>query len=814
MSDKDWRLVYDHFEPERQGVRETLLTLGNGYFCTRGAFEWAQADDTHYPGTYLAGGYNRLTTEIAGRTIENEDLVNLPNWLVLTFRIGDGDWFNLMAGEILDFRQELDIRRGLLVTTIRVRDKKQRETTVVSRRLVHMAQPHRAAIEFTIRAENWSERVEVLSGLDGRVINAGVKRYRALANSHLVVHAAEPFTTPHSGEEMILLVAETNHSHLRIAEAARTRIAVDGAPLEVTPHVVREEGFVAHCFSLELRQGQAATVEKMVALHTSRDVAIASPDLAARESVETAPDFRTLLISHEREWRRLWDRCDIGLVNAGNNAQLILRLHIMHLLQTLSPNTIDIDAGVPARGWHGEAYRGHIFWDELFILPFIDFRLPQLARAMLRYRYNRLEKAKQAARDAGYDGAMFPWQSGSDGREETQQMHLNPRSGRWLPDYSWQQRHVGLAIALNVWRYFLISGEKQFLAIRGAEMLIEIARFFASLAEFNPERGRYEIHQVMGPDEYHDAYPDAETPGLSNNAYTNVLVAWLMDTVERALDLLDDTHRRELTEGLGIRDEERQRWRDIARRMFVPFHDDGIISQFEGYERLEEFDWEGYRRKYGDIQRLDRILEAEGDTPNRYKLSKQADVLMLFYVFSRQRLTEIFERLGYTFTDEMWHRNIDYYLARTSHGSTLSYIVHSWVLARSHPERAWELFTQALASDIEDIQGGTTAEGIHLGAMAGTVDLVQRCLTGLDLRDGMLHFDPVLTERVQRMEFRLRYLGHWLDVVITADSISINVHPSWTVEVPVCIRGQQYMLAPGRRHSFPLKPAGQGAGCP
>ncbi len=805
MNQGNWSLIYDGFEPGHQGVRETLLTLGNGCFCTRGAFEWAQADDTHYPGTYLAGGYNRLQTEIAGRAIENEDLVNLPNWLLLTFRIGGGDWFSLMACDILSFRQELDIRRGLLVTSLRVRDKKDRQTSVVSRRLVHMGEAHRAAIEFTITAENWSDRLDILSGLDGRVINAGVKRYRALGSSHLLVHAAEPFAGARSDDEMIALVTETAQSRLRIAQAARTRLFADGRRLEARPEPVTDGGLVAQMFSLHLAAGEAVTAEKTVALYTSRDLAIASPDLAARDSIDLAPGFEALLETHARAWRRLWHRCDIVLTDGDHNAQMILRLHIMHLLQTLSPNTIDMDVGVPARGWHGEAYRGHVFWDELFILPFIDFRLPQLARAMLRYRYNRLDRARLAARDAGLKGAMFPWQSGSDGREETQQVHLNPRSGRWLPDYSWQQRHVGLAIALNVWRYYLISGEKQFLAIRGAEMLVEIARLFASLAEFNPARGRYEIHQVMGPDEYHDAYPDAETPGLSNNAYTNVLVAWLMGAVEEALDVLDETHRRELEEGLGIAAEERERWRDIGRRMFVPFHDEGIISQFEGYERLEEFDWDGYRAKYGDIQRLDRILEAEGDTPNRYKLSKQADVLMLFYVFSRTRLTELFARLGYEFTDAMWHRNVDYYLARTSHGSTLSYIVHSWVLARSHPERAWELFTQALTSDIEDIQGGTTAEGIHLGAMAGTVDLVQRCFTGLELRDGMLHFDPVLVERLRCMSFRLRYLGHWLDVEITPREIHIEVHPSWTMAVPVCIRGRRHDLEPGRRHGFPLQ---------
>ena len=163
--------------------------------------------------------------------------------------------------------------------------------------------------------------------------------------------------------------------------------------------------------------------------------------------------------------------------------------------------------------------------------------------------------------------------------------------------------------------------------------------------------------------------------------------------------------------------------------MRVCFHDDGIISQFEGYERLAELDWLDYQERYGDIQSLDRILEAEGDSTNRYKVSKQADVLMIFYLLSSAEVQDIFDRLDYPFdppTD--FRRNIEYYLARTSHGSTLSRIVHSWVLARLDRRRSWELFLQALNSDIADIQGGTTHEGIHLGSMAGTLDLVQRVL--------------------------------------------------------------------------------------
>jgi alpha,alpha-trehalase len=381
---------------------------------------------------------------------------------------------------------------------------------------------------------------------------------------------------------------------------------------------------------------------------------------------------------------------------------MIVHLYIFHLLQCTSMNTMnmDLDVGVPSRGWHGEAYRGHIFWDELFIFPMINWRLPEITRKLLMYRYRRLEAARENARQAGYRGAMFPWQSGSNGREESQKVHLNPKSGRWNPDNSHLQRHVNAALAYNLYQYFQVTHDMEFMAFYGAEMMLEIARFWASIAEYNTELDRYEILGVMGPDEYHDAYPDAERAGLNNNAYTNIMAVWVLNRAREILDLLPKDVRREMCGKLEISAEEFRLWEDISRKMRVVFHDNGIISQFEGYDQLEEFDWEGYREKYDDIQRLDRILEAEENTPNRYKASKQADVLMLFYLLSAEELEEIFEQLGYTFEYETIPKNIDYYLQRTSHGSTLSRVVHSWVLARSDRARSWKLFCEALQSDV------------------------------------------------------------------------------------------------------------------
>jgi alpha,alpha-trehalase len=400
---------------------------------------------------------------------------------------------------------------------------------------------------------------------------------------------------------------------------------------------------------------------------------------------------------------------------------------------------------------------------------------------------------------------MYPWQSSSDGQEETQTLHLNPKSGRWLPDNSHRQRHINIAVAYNIWQYYQFTGDISFLSFYGAEILLEIARFWASICQYHHSLDRYEIRHVMGPDEFHDAYPDADEPtGVDNNAYTNIMAVWVLCHALETVKILPEDRREALQDKLGLRREELERWEEISHKMRVVFHDDGIISQFEGYDHLKELDWEGYRRKYSNIQRLDRILESEGDTPNRYKLSKQADVLMLFYLLSVDELREIFQRINYPFEYDTIPNNIDYYLKRTSHGSTLSRVVHAWVLARSKRELSWHLFKEALESDVSDIQGGTTGEGIHLGAMAGTVDLIQRCYAGIETRQDRLQLNPYLPSELKELRFSILYRQHWIDLIVTQKRLTLKARPGTAAPIKVGIRDKLANLKADETIEFDL----------
>ncbi|MFP5385596.1 MAG: glycoside hydrolase family 65 protein [Bacteriovoracia bacterium] len=794
----EWTLEFNDWTSSNEKLRETLCTLGNGYIATRGAREESSSRDDRYSGTYLGGGYDRAETVIKGKIIENEDLVNWPDWTCLDFRIDDGDWFSLHEVEILEFHQVLNMMEGVLKRRF-VFKTENKETIVESERIVSMANPHVCAIKFCLKPVNWQGIVEVRSIIDGSVINHGVKRYRSLTSKHLKVEDAGLAT-----EDAVFLNVKTLQSQVSMTMVSRTKGYEHQVPLPLERKNIFEEEKVGQGLRFKVRENRTATIEKVVTIYTSHDFAISNPLDAARKLNHELERFDDLLKAHMHAWKFLWDRFNITLRGMPQENS-ILRLHIFHLLQTVSHNSIGRDVSVPSRGLHGEAYRGHIFWDETFIFPFIYFRMPELAVSLLMYRYRRLDEARRLAKENGFGGAMYPWQSGSDGREESQVIHLNPVSGNWIPDNTYKQRHLNGAIVYNIIKYFEVTNDREFMSLHGAEMVLEIAQFWISAVSFNADKGRYEIKGIVGPDEFHTQYPDTDELGLNNNAYTNYLASWSIRKGLEALVPLASSRRDELMNAVGITCGDLVHWEHVSRNIFIPLQEDGIISQFEGFEKLKEFDWEGYGKKYADLQRLDRILEAEGDSVNNYKVNKQADVLMLFYLFTSEEIKEGFEWLGYSFDPGWIPKNIDYYLSHSSNGSSLSRIVHAWVLSRSDRRHSWKIFKEALLSDVADIQGGTTSEGIHLGAMAGTVDIVQRCFTGMEVDDGIIWFNPQLPDELGGVDLVLRFQNHWLTVSLDKDFLVIRVDRSWEPEGKIGFRGKVYTFQEGTVFNFNLK---------
>lgn len=791
-----WNVCYDQFDSENERLREALCTLGNGYFATRGALEWCDAQKNHYPGTYLAGGYNRLTTKISDKKIENEDLVNWPNWLVLKMKIEDDeDWISPYNITIEKYQEKLNLQRATLRRYILFTDHKNRKTEFISERLISMADKHRAAIKWEVKAINWEGKLTIHSALDASVINAGVDRYKDLSSKHLTILSIGQ----HQNGSLFVKTA-TTQSDIRIGQASQTFFYTEkGDKLTPKSQQIENKEYIGENFDIQLSKQQPIFVEKHLALYTSKDEAITEALLEAVNALEEVETFKKLSDDNTLVWQSLWTENDTEIEADDFEDQLILRLHVFHLLQTYSAHTTNLDAGIPARGWHGEAYRGHIFWDEMFAFPLYNISSPEISRNLLLYRYRRLPEARKAAEKAGFRGAMFPWQSGSNGREENQILHLNPESGKWNPDNTYLQRHVNAAIAYNVWNYFETTGDIEFLSFYGAEMMLDIAHFWSSKCSYSEEKEQFEIHKIVGPDEYHTKYPDSDESGLKNNAYTNVMAVWTLEHALKTIQHLDPAYAENLLRRLKISDTELKRWEAITQHMYIPFFENShVIAQFEGFDTLEDLDWDKYRSKYGENMRLDRILGAENDDINKYKAVKQADVLMLFYLFSIKELQSIFHKLGYDFEPEkQLTETVNYYKKITSHGSTLSQLVHSWVYARQNRKKSWHNFEKALVSDFKDVQGGTTSEGIHLGAMAGTINLIQECYTGMRFDNNILHLQPRLPENLTRIKFRLRYVQHWVELELTHDFIILKNNGKWHEKIEIIVENKSFYFEPG-----------------
>jgi beta-phosphoglucomutase family hydrolase len=791
-----WSVFYNNYIPKKESSRESLCTVGNGYFGTRGAIEESKANDINYPGTYIAGVYNKLKTRIKGRLVENEDMVNCPNWLPFTFKIGDSDWIDLNEVEIINFKRTLNIKKGVLFRSVIIKDEKNRETLIESIRTASMADPHIGGIKYSITPLNYSCEITIKSELDGGTINSGVKRYRDLSSRHYDIVKKD------SRENISFIHVKTNQSCIEIALAARLSACKNDK--KIKPDMINGESkdSVFTSFSVFVPENETISADKVITIYTSKDRYAKNPPLVrCISALKKAGSFDKILYYSEKAWDKIWKETNIKIQGI-DRVQKLIRLNIYHLMITVSPHNVNIDGGFPARGLHGEAYRGHIFWDELFVLPFYNIHFPEVSRSILLYRYRRLNAARKNASDKGYKGALYPWQSGSDGSEQSQVIHLNPVSGEWDVDYSALQYHVTLAVALNIWQYYQMTGDIDFIEKYGAEIFFEICRFWVSKAVYNEKTQRYEISGVMGPDEYHEKYPASDKAGLKDNSYTNIMVAWLFRKALIILDILKRNSKTSSLEKINFKESETKRWQEISRRINLVISEDGIISQFDGYFDLKELDWKEYLARSNKIDRIDRLLKAEGLSPDEYKVSKQADVLMAFYNLGEDEVLDIIKEAGYLDCYEardILKRNFDYYIKRTSHDSTLSLITHSYLAHLIGYEKySWRLYIKALNNDYNVFLNKTTVgEGIHTGVMAGVIMMTLKCYAGVNFNSEPLSINPRLPHKWEKISFNFILRDNRYDMQVDRNLIKILVSNNVDyIKTIVC--GKEYMVPEGK----------------
>eukprot|EP01060_Flectonema_neradi_P029633 TRINITY_DN4134_c2_g1_i1.p1 TRINITY_DN4134_c2_g1~~TRINITY_DN4134_c2_g1_i1.p1 ORF type:complete len:1395 (+),score=212.48 TRINITY_DN4134_c2_g1_i1:80-4186(+) len=792
-STQNWHLTYHSFNPESELGRESLTTVANGYIGIRGSLDFSShTPEVHYPGCYIAGVYNLSESIVEGQAVQNSDLVNCPNFNKLTLLI-DGEVVSLIDC-LVNYEHELNMFTATMSRKLTLRDKKNRLTRIEMERFASMHDPHICGSKIEITPINHSAEITLISDIDTEVENKGVPRYNNLNSHHLKtlrkgsLNPSTSFATVQTSG----LGDPTFVSILSRHEALCDRVtnaATDG-----------DNGRYQVTFS-----GSKLVLEKISAICTSKKAAF-DAEAETKNLMHGKGSYNSIQSMHMRNWLSKWKLADISVEGDRNMrlCQRTARLNTYHSISSFSDNCIKFDVGLAARGLTGEGSRGHMFWDELFWFPSTLLFSPEAARAHIQYRINRLPQAMRHAEQHGFKGAMIPWQTSDTGNEVTQKVHYNPISKTWDPDKSSRQRHVGLAVFIDCFRFFRHTSDDSFLVSGGlGKLMLEICRFFVSCATL--EGDHYHIRNVMGPDEYHEN-SNQNTNGVNNNAYTNVLTSFILNAMLELLKLNPI-----LKHTCNVTTEELTLWADISRRLKICFIDEaaGTLEQFDGWSKLKKFDHESYRKRYTSeqLQRLDRVLKAEGKRPDDYQIVKQPDTLMIFYVLSSEEVSQTFNRLGYGHTllcldpISALRSNYDYYNPQTTSGSALTYTVHAKLsnkLKRQSAQAKW--LRQSLSGDLfsQRSADGTVQEGVHIGVMSGTIDFLINDIVGMSVDGRVVQFTPDLPPGCDRIQFRRIVKGCVINVSVSRSKVSVLLEsqPSEKSQLSMRVRSTQVKLEP------------------
>ncbi len=713
-----WTISESSFDPSRLRHNETVFTQGNGYLGTRGAFEESYPEDQRT--TFVHGIFDDLPVVFT-------ELVNFPDWLELEILLA-GERFSLAEGELLAFERHLNLRNGLLTRTLRWRSPQGRTTRMEFRRFTSLADIHLAYMQVAVTPEDYSGKVELRSGLDGGVDNLNFKHWN--------------WQEQGIDGRTCWLRLRTHTTGIAAGMAARIHVAADET---VESHAWNVHGHPTVAFQTQAKAGQTVHMQKTVAIVTSRDapdpLAVALGKVASVDS----QSWEELFQAHANCWEEEWRRCDV-IIEGDDEAQLAIRFNIYHLLIAAPRNDEWVNIG--AKTLSGYGYRGHAFWDtEIFMLPFFTFTRPEIARNLLSYRFHNLPGAREKAAANGYHGAQYPWESAGDGREVTPTWVPNPNDRAhmiriWTGDI---EIHISADIAYAVWQYWMASRDEAFLFERGAEMLIETARFWVSRAEWNTQSDYYEFTDVIGPDEYHDH--------VDNNAYTNRLVRWHLRQAHQLVSWMkehDPQKTQALFDRLELKEEDLPHWLHVADHIYCPVETStGLVEQFDGYFKREDVDLAALEPRTESVQNL---LGIEG--ANDTQVLKQPDVVMLMYLLPE----EIDPRAA--------QKNYDYYTARTdlTYGSSLGPSIQAIMATRlGSLDQAYENFLRAARADIEDVRGNA-GDGIHGASAGGLWQSVVFGFGGLQLHEEGWELVPKLPSHWTRLSFKFVWRGEEVSV--------------------------------------------------
>jgi alpha,alpha-trehalose phosphorylase len=741
----EWRFVEQEFYPRFLAQTETFFSTANGYLGMRGAFEEGQP--AHENGTFVNGFYESWPIvygeEAYGFAKTGQTIVNVPDGKIIKLYVDD-EPFYLPTADLGHFERVLDMRSGTLDRDVLWETRAGKRVSIKSRRLVSLEHRHLAAISYEVTVLDAEAPIVISSELlyDPKGADSTADpRARQLAGPVLVSRESR------ASDARIVLGHATRHSGMTLACGVDHAFETDCSHSSETKHG-KDSGKVV--YSVDARPGVPIQLTKYITYHSSRRVDAAELCERAERSLDRAKrhGFGDLLESQRRYLDDFWRRSDIQLTGDPRysdrdvaQTQQAIRFNLFQLLQATARAE---GSGVPAKGLTGDGYEGHYFWDtEIYVLPFLIYTDPRIARNLLHFRYSYIDKARERAREVNQKGALFPWRTISG--EEASAYYAAGTA----------QYHINADIAYALRKYVDATGDEDFLLDEGAEILVETARLWRDLGYYSKRRdGKFSIVGVTGPDEYNTV--------VDNNTFTNLMARenlwYAAATVQRVQDEKPGRFPA-LVDKTGLEIAEIAEWKAAADQMYLPFDEKaGIHLQDDGFLLRKPWDFENT-----PLEKYPLLLHYHPLVIYRHQVIKQADVVLAMFL------------LGDEFSEEQKRRNFDYYDPLTTGDSSLSACIQSIVAFEiGYADRALEYARSALLMDLADV-GGNVGDGCHIASMGGTWMAVVYGIAGFRDYDGRFTFHTRLPQRVATLEFSLTLRGNLLGVHLTQESATYTL---------------------------------------
>lgn len=728
----EWLILQDEYDAAENLNYESLFCLTNGYLGTRGSYE--EGTVKSLPCTFVNGVFDKSETFM-------RELANLPNWLGIRLYV-EKELIGIENCSILEFSRVLDMKHAMLVKRFLLEDKKGRQTLVEGIRFVSRANVHRMAVKLYVTPINYDGIIEVENIVDGSVINfADAPRFKV---KHTYLVANERLT-----ENGVYIECATRDNHLHVGTGAFLDAERNGKSVIKTRQFYAFGEQTIEFQDFDAEQGVTTEITKYASIYTERDLPRYELHSAVKNEIDAFVErgFEQELAEHFKVYEEMWKEADIQ-IQGDFDLDRAVRFNIFHLMST--GNEHDDRVNVGAKLLHGEEYGGHAFWDtELFMLPFFAYVFPKTAKNLESYRYRLLDAARANAAKNGYKGAQYPWESADDGTEQCPDWTIEPDGTCYRCYVADYEHHVTAAVAYGIYDYVKITKDTSFLLKKGAEILMETARFWASRCEYITEKDRYEIRKVTGPDEWHEP--------VDNNVYTNYLAKWNLRYVIALIQDLKEHHREDydrIAEKISLTEKEIEEWNLVQSKIYLPRKEGTqLLEQFEGYFDLQEVTIQEYDKNDWPI----RPAELKTMKTKETQIIKQADVVMLLHL------------MGEEFDEETTKLNYSYYEKRTLHGSSLSPSIYSIMgLKVGDDTKAYRYLRRAAFIDLINLQKNTR-EGIHAANAGGVWQTVVFGFAGLSIdADGILNITPKMPKEWEGVTFRIHYLNSWLEISIDA----------------------------------------------